>query len=196
VGGRGRGFYYYFLLLTVIFAFGALGVWLAPAQGTITLVAATTPVLLSFVGLLLLVLLRITAGREAMSRVGLSWGNWRNWLLFGLAIVAYYALQAVLNATFGLSPAHPTPIIPAPPGWSPETFLIVAAAQSVVLGPILGIVITFGEEYGWRGYLQSELFKLGRVRGVLLLGVIWARGTGRSSSWASTTRAIRCSAWS
>ena len=31
----------------------------------------------------------------------------------------------------------------------------------------------FGEEYGWRGYLQSELFKLGRVRGVLLLGVIW-----------------------
>ena len=40
-------------------------------------------------------------------------------------------------------------------------------------GPILGIVITFGEEYGWRGYLQSELFKLGRVRGVLLLGVIW-----------------------
>jgi membrane protease YdiL (CAAX protease family) len=31
----------------------------------------------------------------------------------------------------------------------------------------------FGEEYGWRGTLQSELFKLGRVRGVLLLGAIW-----------------------
>jgi membrane protease YdiL (CAAX protease family) len=43
----------------------------------------------------------------------------------------------------------------------------------VVLGPILGIVIIFGEEYGWRGYLQSELVKLGRVRRVLLLGVIW-----------------------
>ena len=43
----------------------------------------------------------------------------------------------------------------------------------MLLGPILGLVITFGEEYGWRGYLQSELFKLGRVRGVLLLGVIW-----------------------
>ncbi len=32
--GRGRWFYYYFLLLTVIYALGALGVWLAPAQQT------------------------------------------------------------------------------------------------------------------------------------------------------------------
>ena len=45
--------------------------------------------------------------------------------------------------------------------------------QSVLLAPFLAIVIAFGEEYGWRGYLQSELFKLGRVRGVILLGVIW-----------------------
>ena len=49
----------------------------------------------------------------------------------------------------------------------------MGAVQSVLLAPILAIVIAFGEEYGWRGYLQSELLKLGRVRGVLLLGVIW-----------------------
>ena len=54
-----------------------------------------------------------------------------------------------------------------------ETFLILAAVQSVLLAPILAIVIAFGEEYGWRGYLQSGLFKLGRVRGVVLVGVIW-----------------------
>ena len=170
--GQGRWFYYYFLLLTVIYALGALSVWLAPAQGTITLVAATTPLLLAFLGLLVLIVLRFAAGREAMARVWLAWGNWRYWLLFGLAFVAYYALQAVLNAYFGLGPANPAPIT-APPGLSPDTFLVVGALQSVLLAPILAIVIAFGEEYGWRGYLQTELLKLGRVRGVLLLGVIW-----------------------
>jgi hypothetical protein len=35
------------------------------------------------------------------------------------------------------------------------------------------MIALFGEEYGWRGYLQNEMFKLGRVRGVLLMGVIW-----------------------
>jgi membrane protease YdiL (CAAX protease family) len=51
--------------------------------------------------------------------------------------------------------------------------LILTAVQSVLLAPILAIVIAFGEEYGWRGFLQSELLKMGRVRGVLLVGVIW-----------------------
>jgi membrane protease YdiL (CAAX protease family) len=170
--GRGRWFYYYFLLLTVIYALGALGVWLAPAQGTITLVAAITPQLLAFLGLLLLVVLRFAAGREAMARVWLAWGNWHYWLLFGLAFVAYYVLQAALNAATGLGGAHLAPP-PAPPGLSPNIFLILAGVQSVLLAPFLAIVIAFGEEYGWRGYLQSELLKLGRVRGVLLLGVIW-----------------------
>jgi membrane protease YdiL (CAAX protease family) len=170
--GRGRWFYYYFLFLTVIYALGAIGVWLAPVQATITRLAAIIPLLLAVLGLLLLVVLRLTAGGEAMARVWLAWGNWRYWLFFGLAFFAYYVLQAALNAFFGLGGAHLSPL-PAVPGLSPDITLIVGAVQTVLLGPILGIVIAFGEEFGWRGYLQSELFKMGRVRGVLLLGVIW-----------------------
>ncbi len=170
--GRGRWFYYYFILLTLIYALGALALVLSGGDRTVTTVAANIPLLLSFVGLLLLVVLRVTAGREAMTRVWLAGGNGRYWILFGAAIVAYYILQSVLNAVFGLGGAS-LQLPPAPPGLSPAMLLIVIAVNTVLLGPILGIVITFGEEYGWRGYLQSELFKLGRVRGVLLLGVIW-----------------------
>jgi len=51
--------------------------------------------------------------------------------------------------------------------------LLLLGAQSVLLSPIIALVITFGEEYGWRGYLQGELVKLGRAKGVLLVGLIW-----------------------
>jgi len=165
-------FYFYFLLLTVISVLGDVGAWLGPAQGTVRLVAAIVPQLLAYVGLLLLIGLRLMAGREAMSRVWLSWGNGRDWLFFAPAIVAFYVLQVVLNALFGLGPVHPSPIA-LPPRLSPTLFLTLAGVQSVLLAPILALVIAFGEEYGWRGYLQSELLKMGWVRGVLLVGVIW-----------------------
>jgi CAAX protease family protein len=169
--GRGRWFYYYFLLVTLIYALGTLILWLSPAQNIIVMLTAI-PQVLAFLGLLILIVLRVVAGREAMSRVWLDWGSWRYYLLFGLSIVAYYILQAVLNAVFGLGSAQLAPI-PAPAGLNSTTFLILGAVQSVLIAPFLAIVIAFGEEYGWRGYLQSELFKMGRVRGVLLLGVIW-----------------------
>jgi membrane protease YdiL (CAAX protease family) len=169
--GRGRWFYYYFLLLTLIYALGTLVIWLSPSQSTIV-VLASIPLLLAFLGLLILIVLRLATGREAMARVWLAWGNWRYYLIFGLGFILYYVLQAALNAYTGLGGTKLTPP-PAPSGLSPNIFLILAGVQSVLVAPILAIVIALGEEYGWRGYLQSELFKMGRVRGVLLLGVIW-----------------------
>jgi membrane protease YdiL (CAAX protease family) len=50
---------------------------------------------------------------------------------------------------------------------------VIIAAQSLILGPFLGLLVTFGEEYGWRGYLQPALSGLGRVRAVTLVGIIW-----------------------
>ncbi|MGQ9518230.1 MAG: CPBP family intramembrane glutamic endopeptidase, partial [Anaerolineae bacterium] len=57
--------------------------------------------------------------------------------------------------------------MPAPLLW------FIVALQAVIVGPFLGLMFAFGEEYGWRGYLQSELIRLGRVRGMLVIGVIW-----------------------
>jgi CAAX protease family protein len=172
--GRPRWFYYYFVFLTLVFGLGALGVSLAPDQGPVTSLAATAPLVLAVVGLILLIFLRITAGREAMVRVWLAGGNWRQWLLFGVGFAVYYVLQVALNGVFGLGQTQLSPPPVLPPGMTSQVFFVAAGVQSVLLAPLLAIVITFGEEYGWRGYLQTELFKLGRRRGVLLLGVIWS----------------------
>ncbi|EFK38960.1 MULTISPECIES: CPBP family intramembrane glutamic endopeptidase [Peptoniphilus] len=44
-----------------------------------------------------------------------------------------------------------------------------------ILMPIFGFCTLFGEEYGWRFFLQPRLQKkFGKIGGVVLLGVIWA----------------------
>lgn len=40
---------------------------------------------------------------------------------------------------------------------------------------ILGALLMFGEEYGWRGFLLPELcLKFGKIKSALLVGLIWA----------------------
>ncbi len=171
--GRARWFYYYVLLLTAVSGLAAAGAWLSSDTSPIRLVSASAPIVLSFVGLIVLVVLRLTCGREAMERVWLGWGDWRDWLVFSVGIVAFYVIQALLNGAFGLGGSQLAPL-PAPPGIRPELVVLLGGLQTVVVGPIVGLMLGFGEEYGWRGYLQNELMQqLGRVRGVLLVGVIW-----------------------
>jgi membrane protease YdiL (CAAX protease family) len=38
----------------------------------------------------------------------------------------------------------------------------------------VGALVTFGEEFGWRGYLLPRLMPLGQNWAILLSGVIWA----------------------
>ena len=56
---------------------------------------------------------------------------------------------------------------------SPWMIVIVQAVQAILLSPLLNAVPTFGEEFGWRGYLLPKLLPLGRRKAVLLTGVIW-----------------------
>ena len=52
-------------------------------------------------------------------------------------------------------------------------FLLLAAVQTILIGPILGLLLGFGEEYGWRSYLQGEILSMGKKRAILLIGLIW-----------------------
>jgi membrane protease YdiL (CAAX protease family) len=55
----------------------------------------------------------------------------------------------------------------------PWSFLIIQTAYAIA-GSLLYIPVYFGEEFGWRAYLQQKLMPLGPRRAVLLVGVIWA----------------------
>lgn len=135
---------------------------------------------LPLLGLLVFFIMRMRWGAEPFARVGLGGAPARWWLLFGLGIVAYYGLQTALNALFGLG--QPVDVVKAlglspeqagTPGMSPLMLTLTIGIQALIIGPFLGLMFGLGEEYGWRGYLQSALIPLGKVRGIALLGVIW-----------------------
>lgn len=171
--GASRWFVYFYFLLTGLYLIGVIVSLIQP-----TLATSLTSLLLipNLLGLILLVVLRLRGGKNTFVEAGMAGGSVRVWLGFGLGLVLFFALQTWLNVVFklgtivDLKTAYPQL---AASNLSPLVLLLSMAINVVIIGPLLGLIITFGEEYGWRGFLQTELIRLGRIRGVFLLGVIW-----------------------
>jgi membrane protease YdiL (CAAX protease family) len=169
---RARGFFYFYLVLTVFYVALAVLSVLAPAQQNLV---AQLRVLPMFVGLLGLILFRVFKGRDSFARANLRGGRPLDWLIYGGAVVVFLGLQTGLNALFHLGKAVDPNLLSAQLGAKlpGSTLQIVLAFQMILEGSLLGLIVSFGEEYGWRGYLQSQLIRLGKKRGVLLVGLIW-----------------------
>ena len=56
---------------------------------------------------------------------------------------------------------------------NPWIVAIIQTLQALLISPLLNALSTFGEEFGWRGYLQPKLMPLGGRKAVLLTGVVW-----------------------
>jgi len=170
--GASRWFVYYYFLLTGLYLVGSIVSLIQPDLGT-----TIAPLLLipSFLGLILLVILRWKGGKNTFVDAGMAGGNARIWFGYGLGIVIFFAFQTWLNYIFklgtlvDLTTGFPELAATMPPA----VLMLTMVLNTVVVGPFLGLIITFGEEYGWRGFLQTELIRIGRIRGVFILGIIW-----------------------
>lgn len=108
------------------------------------------------------------AGKQKRSAYGLSWNKGKaSWLMVGLFILLYI-LRTVVSCLMSGAGAL------AEFG---GTMLSITTLISVISLPVnffLVFVAFFGEEYGWRYYLQPLLQKKFGLRGgVLVLGVVW-----------------------
>lgn len=92
-------------------------------------------------------------------------------LVFFLLFPQYYdadlsALQQLLETQAELT-GQPVPEI------NPWLIVFSQTAMALILAPLLNTFVTFGEEFGWRAYLQPKLLPLGGHKTMLLMGVIW-----------------------
>ena len=57
--------------------------------------------------------------------------------------------------------------------FSPWMLALIQLGVGIVIAPIINSLFTFGEEFGWRGYLQPKLMALGYRKALLVVGIIW-----------------------
>ncbi len=53
------------------------------------------------------------------------------------------------------------------------TTVIIQTLSGVLIAPFINSLFTFGEEFGWRAYLQPKLMPLGGRKAILSIGLIW-----------------------
>jgi membrane protease YdiL (CAAX protease family) len=120
----------------------------------------------AIIGIILALRLHTSAGEESYRKAGLTFGKFKYYILFGLLFAALQGTMTLLNYLFGLGEA--VELTGASVPW-----FLVNGSRRIMFFSILGMILTFGEEYGWRGYLQGELLKLGLVKGLSLVGLVW-----------------------
>lgn len=108
----------------------------------------------------------LTAGKERRRLYGLNGNMWKKSILCVLLFVALYIGRLVLSSFI----EGQTDLL-----WivltTPSTWVMMGA---ILLNFFFSVPAFFGEEYGWRYYLQPLLQeKFGLRGGVILLGVVW-----------------------
>lgn len=166
-----RWFFYSYMLFTLLFVSFTVLALVAPEAMT---VIESVKLLLYVVMIILALVTGLKSGRAARANTGFGGGRFVSWLVVLVAFLAYYGLSAFINVWLGLAaPADNAAVMQQTGIASPILFALVIIIQGGAISSLLGLVIAFGEEYGWRYYLQNELIKLGKVRGIFLVGLIW-----------------------
>ena len=154
----------FFMIYALVFT---LESYLHPIQAGSLADMPIFAMIISVLGFLAVVILNLKKKcREGLTSSKLSFGrNLKYYIVIPVALFLILTLSYVLNYYTGLG-------IPTKE-FSPLNYFI----YSIVTGIIYIFILWpsfFGEEYGWRVYLQDRLFPiLGGYKGVLVLGIIW-----------------------
>lgn len=177
---KARILFYYFLVITALSALlFALRLGIRTELGTLQLDSMENLGLTVLMGVLvfgtnllalgwiaLIFAWNLKAGwRKELGDAKLSFGKPSYYLLFSLFFFGYFLVSTILNCGFGLG---------SPPSEQADLGILLIGFATVFLGPILAFPQLFGEEYAWRIFLQDRLTQqYGRVKGVLLVGLVW-----------------------
>lgn len=123
-------------------------------------------------------------------RLGMTIGklSWPPWILVTVGIILFAVATPFVGAAFGLyeldfglsglqsqlDTLAQNSGKDAPAVLPNAKMVILMQMATLPLGILINCMVTYGEEIGWRGFLQSELRPLGPKTSWTAIGVIWA----------------------
>lgn len=119
---------------------------------------------------------------EGFASAGLRIERWKPYLFVWLGVPCAFGIIYFLTAILRLGVFSTDLSLflrqfpPLPPGKHlppAPVFFAVLGIGSVTFGLLFTTLFTFGEEFGWTGYLLPKLLPLGRWKAVALYGVVW-----------------------
>lgn len=156
-----KSFFKGFLVMTsvmILWSFACLFLSEEAAQrGQVILMAA---------GSVIVAVLYSSEKPESRSAYGLTSQNWKSSIRLLVLFVAVLVAEILVS---NLIAGNLTELLSG--FWLPNPFVLIVWGLTFLL---LSCFCCFGVEYGWRYYFQPLLQKkFGRIKGVLLLGVLW-----------------------
>lgn len=119
-------------------------------------------------------ILFIVSSREKKDNAGILRNNMKKSILIILLFVVIYTARVFLS--FGISELINHDGAEQMKEWFKQmaTPLTLAGIANVIINYVFTFILFFGEEYGWRYYLQPRMQqKFGLRAGVILLGIVW-----------------------
>lgn len=166
-----KAFYIFFVVLTAVMVFCAAASVLFPVN--IDIMGAPFSqwmLLLQYAmmgGSIVFWILLLASGKEKRRAYGLNSNQWNTSVLMILLFIGLYLLRFVIASALGGQLSEFGKIMVNPTTW--------IMFFTVLVNFFLAVVAFFGEEYGWRYYLQPLFQKrFGLKGGVILLGCVWA----------------------
>nr|WP_309247908.1 type II CAAX endopeptidase family protein [Paenibacillus tyrfis] len=157
-----RGLTVFFALLVPL---SCVGYWLSLHDGKWVLFLMWTPALASLLSRLVL--------REGLADISLRLGGRRTLKFIPIVLLLPIAVDLAAYGIAWMSGlaqfAAPATYLNAPP----LVLFVLLLLANATLGTIRGLIGSFGEEVGWRGYMLTRLIDARVPRPVLVSGLVW-----------------------
>lgn len=118
--------------------------------------------------------------KKSLKELGFKLGSWKDYIKTYLAIVLLFILNYGFTWLFVQQPDFtlksftnlyaPGVALPMPAG----SMIALLTVITFIGAPILNLIPSLGEEIGWRGFLLPNLEPLGKIKAMILSGMIWA----------------------